>query len=318
MKKFLVKISFTLTILALIAYPLDLVISCQLKRNNSFEGELEVWNDIYNATNNYPIAIYGSSRAWIHVNSKIIEKELEKPTYNYGVNGYHFPMQYFRHQELLRFNNAPELIIITLDATSFQKLENLYNKVQFLPFVIYNNKMQDFVSNYNGFSYTDLNFPLCRYQGEDLVLLELIRDLVNPQSELRYQGFAGKDKKWTKDFIKAKNEFGTIEIVLDAGIIELFNKFISECKSKGIEVVMVYPPEYVDGQNFVSNRDQVINLYERLAARNSLKFLNYSKDQLSYEKKYFYNATHLNLMGANIFTDKLAKDLKKTEYFSDN
>jgi hypothetical protein len=70
MKKFFIKmIYFALPIIILI-YPLDYGMSFIYKQSNDYPGEYEVWNDIYNSNASCDIAIYGSSRAWVHIDPK--------------------------------------------------------------------------------------------------------------------------------------------------------------------------------------------------------------------------------------------------------
>lgn len=74
----------------------------------------------------------------------------------------------------------------------------------------------------------------------------------------------------------------------------------------------LFTPEYIEGQAFVAGRDEIITLYEEIAKKRDILFLNYSDDQICKQKKYFYNASHLNKNGAELFTNKLIKDLIKT------
>lgn len=76
---------------------------------------------------------------------------------------------------------------------------------------------------------------------------------------------------------------------------------------------MIYAPEYIDGQNFVTNREEAINYFRDISQKHKLTFLDYSQDSLSFNKKYFYNASHLNIGGAQLFTSKPAKDLQDTQ-----
>ena len=46
---------------------------------------------------------------------------------------------------------------------------------------------------------------------------------------------------------------------------------------------------------------RIINTYSPI--------LNYTYDPISYDTNFFYNATHLNKTGAELFTRKLAHDI---------
>ena len=58
------------------------------------------------------------------------------------------------------------------------------------------------------------------------------------------------------------------------------------------------------------NRDEIVERYKKTLKQYDLPLLDYSKDSISYQQKWFYNTTHLNDKGADEFTRKLAQDLQ--------
>lgn len=96
---------------------------------------------------------------------------------------------------------------------------------------------------------------------------------------------------------------------LDSATINLFEVFLKEAKKAGIRLVFVYTPEYIEGQKFVSNREEIFSYYNAFSKKYSIPFYDYSSDSLCYNKKYFYNSQHLNATGAAIFTKKLVRDI---------
>jgi hypothetical protein len=57
----------------------------------------------------------------------------------------------------------------------------------------------------------------------------------------------------------------------------------------------------------------IINIFKQLAVEFDLIFLDYSKYEICMDKNYFYNASHLNAHGADLFTRILANDLKNSD-----
>ncbi|SDK42070.1 hypothetical protein SAMN04487898_108126 [Pedobacter sp. ok626] len=100
------------------------------------------------------------------------------------------------------------------------------------------------------------------------------------------------------------------EVKIDTPSLILFERYLKECKANGINIVFVYTPEYIEGQLFVKNRKQIIDLYTNFSVKYKIPFYDYSKDTMSYQKKYFYNALHLNKTGAELFTTRLTQKLK--------
>jgi hypothetical protein len=309
MKKFTVKIIVLSLPLVILMFIADYYISEKVKNNHESPGEIEVWNDIYNGEIKANVAIYGSSRAWVHINPTILEDSLNTKAYNFGIDGHNFWLQYLRNKEYLKYNKPPKVIIVSVDVFSLAKRKDLYQFSQFLPYMLWNKDIKKFTSSYNGFSLEDYYLPLFRYYGSMRGSGSVIKPPSN-KSLYRNKGYRGMERKWNNDLAKAKLEKKHYSINIDANTVYLFNQFLLESKSSEITVILVYTPEYIDGQNFVKNREEIVKIYEDLSNKHNLLFLDYSDDILCKQKEYFYNASHLNKKGSEIFTRKLARDLK--------
>ena len=117
------------------------------------------------------------------------------------------------------------------------------------------------------------------------------------------------DREWNDDLNKAKEKMSSYEIKLDTPSIKLFERFVGECQQSGIELIMVYTPEYIEGQKFMKNRGDIIKMYSDFSTKYGIKFLDYSNDEICSNKDLFYNALHLNYKGANLFTRKMVSDI---------
>ena len=312
MKKFILKTLYFFLPAIPLSYVIDLVFSYSLSQSNAYPGEYEVWNDIYNSDANCDIAIHGSSRAWVHINPKILSDSLESEVYNFGIDAHNFWLQYLRHLEHVKNNKKPSTIILSVDVFTLPKRNDLYELDQFLPYMLWNSNIQEYTSSYIGYNKIDYYLPLIRYFGKSKALTLTIENIAKDKATNTYRqnGFLGQDCEWNSDFKKAKKERKSHKINTDSNSILLFEKFINECKANNIELILVYTPEYIDGQKFISNRDDIIQIYRNFSIKYSIEFYNYSDDSLCLNKKYFYNASHLNATGADIFTKKLANDLK--------
>lgn len=312
MRKFLVKLSLFLIPLVLISYGVDYFISVELKKSQSFaDSEYPVWNALFEGKINADIVIYGSSRAFRHVDPKIMADSLEVPVYNLGVNGHSFRTEYFRHYLLLKNCIKPKLIIQTLDVVTFEKASDLYNQDQFLPYMLNNKEIE--VHEYNGFTKLDYKIPMLRYFGKKEALLEVLKLILFKSSNhpVRTNGYAGQELTWTNDLSKARSDLGTMTIVSDPSIINLFEDYLEDCRKLKIPIVFVYTPEYIDGQKFITNRSDIFKIYKMLSEKYNIPFFDYSRDSISYHRELFYNTGHLNKTGAEIFTRKLIDDLRQ-------
>lgn len=162
MKKFLIKSFWFIFPILVSAYPLDLLISHNLRKTKDNFGDREVWKDIYEGKANCEIAIYGSSRAAVHINSKILENFLHKSAYNFGIGGQNFPLQYFEHNQILKQNIKPQIIILSLDSLTFVEKKSIFESNQFLPYLLFNEQFRKYFHKYNNFGISDFYLPLNR------------------------------------------------------------------------------------------------------------------------------------------------------------
>lgn len=299
--------------LVVLAYPVDYLISVNLKKSNWFAcGEYPVWNDIYSGQVNSKIVIYGSSKAWTGINPQVIEDSLGLSCYNLGIDGHNFRMEYLRHLEYLENNPQPEIILMSVDVLSLYTRVDLYNYEQFLPY-IYRKNVREYTSGYQGFTRFDYLLPLARYIGESeavTVAFENLLSLGNTSTE-RVKGFKANDYQWTDEFAKAKAMMDTYHVNLDPESIRLFDVFLADCQERGIDVVLVLTPDYIEGQEFIDNRAEVVQYYRDFSARYDIPFLDYSSDPICLEKGYFYNSSHMNKKGTEVFEKMFIADLKK-------
>lgn len=270
-----------------------------------------VWNDLVSGDINSEVLVYGTSRARAHINSKILEDTLNLSTYNLGIDGYTFDMEYCRHKLVFENNKKPSYIIQTLDYHMLSRIDNLYQYEQFFPY--FNNEtILSTIKDYKGLNWWDYNLPLVRYYGSKEQIFNAINVILRPSHNKgnRYKGFYNFNQSWTKEFENAKKSKNTIVQKLDKKSVILFEKYILETKKMKIPLIFVYTPEHIDGQHYVSNRKQIMSVYSYLSRKYNIPFIDYSTDSICFNREYFYNSEHLNLKGANLFSRKLASDLK--------
>ena len=178
--------------------------------------------------------------------------------------------------------------------------------------MLWNSNIQEYTSSYIGYSILDYYLPLVRYSGKTSASNLIKQNIVKGKgtNSYRQNGFLGMDREWNSDIEKAKTQLKSLRIKMDANCILLFDKFINECKANNIELILVYTPEYIDYQKVWENRDDVVKIYKDFSIKYAVQFLDYSNDSMCLDKTYFYNGSHLNSLGANVFSKKLASNIK--------
>ncbi|MGV8813802.1 MAG: hypothetical protein ACOH2D_06790 [Gelidibacter sp.] len=321
MFSFLKKILFFSLPILLISYPLDLYISDCLKTskiiNSELDGEFEVWNDIYDGNLKANMLITGSSRAWVNISPKILEDSLNTNVYNLGLNGHNFWLEYMRHLEYLKYNTKPKQIILAVDFGSLNKRDNLYRYEQFLPYMLWNKNIKHFTESYEGFRFYDYDIPLIRYIGKSRVIRKSLKSYSHNDINLpvRVQGYTARNLKWSSNINpnEIKERIRNANKKSDPASVKLFDAFLLECQQSDISVTLVYTPEYNGGQEFIKSRESSIKIFKSFAQKYHIPFLDYSQNSISYNKDNFYNVTHLNKTGSEIFSKLLAHDLLKIE-----
>lgn len=312
--RYLTRLFLFLLPVILLVYPLDCAFSyLLLQKKYKYSGELEVWNDLLSSRINSDVVIYGSSRAWTHFDPEILQEATGLDVYNLGLDAHDFWFQYARHKYLLRYNPKPAVILLSLDSFCLIRRKDFYNYTQVLPFMLWDRFLYDHTKRYIGFSTPEYFLPLLRYAGESTALASSMTVLIPGanKNKLRYRGYAGRDEYWNNDFENAKNEHGQMKMSIETESRELLFRFLEECKNDSIEVILVYSPVYIEGQQFITNRDEIMEFYENTAASFGVCFLDYSNSEICQKREYFYNSTHLNRTGAELFSHELAADLNK-------
>lgn len=310
---FVKKLTFLLFLVALSMYFLAFVVDSGLRKSRN--EHYATWNDLFNSKINAELLILGSSRAEFHISPKILDSTLHLNSYNLGLSAWHFDMQYARFKLFLAHNPKPKYIIHNVDVYGFSKRNDVVNREQFLPY-IHEPILQATTRGHKGeFDIYQQYIPLYKYKNQQALAWEGICNFVNLtalyDSTTKYKGYRGNDYTWNKDFELFKKRYPKgAKYSFNKEILKQFDEYLAFCEQQNIKVILLYAPEYYEVQPLYKNKNQMMEICENAAKRFHCYFLDYSKDTLCYQKKYFYNSQHLNKNGAEIFSKKLAVDVK--------
>ena len=315
MKKFVRQIVVFIVPIIIVASIGDILFSHILRNDKvHITGKYNVWNDIYCGNINADCLIYGSSRAYEHFDSYLIEKETGLSVYNLGMDAQNFYLQKLMHEEYIKFNKKPRYIIYSLDLGTLHRKNELIDKEQYYPFMFGNKNMQKYLSYYDGINVYDFYIPILRYIGSPKVLRDIAYDIFNPSIQnnpYRKKGYRGMDAEWNIESDKIRNKMQPYRLQIEKDDLNTFELFLRECSENKSKCIFVYSPHYIEGQQLVLNKDSILNIYHELSEKYNVPFFDYSKDSLSYNKKYFYNSSHLNIEASRLFTKILIEDLEK-------
>ena len=322
MKQFIYRLFYFVSIPLALALLCDIWLSNTLKKSKEFPCENEVWNDIYDSNIDADILVLGSSRAWVHIDPKVIKDSLGKTCYNLGEDGSNIFLQYLRLKEFCAYNPLPETVVWSVDMFSFKNSDNGYPTFRYYPYMLFNLDLYHSITEEGkiGTNATKFFVPFLRYFNSMSIMSVFSKRnnryvekfgkkfQLNSEGNFRENGYRGLDLVWDESFGHAKDvDRYSIEVDYDLFILTEF--ILDELLRNNVEVFLVYTPEYIDGQSVIENSDTIMSLFNQLADEKGICFLNYRSDDICYERDLFYNNQHLNLNGATLFTRDLVSDL---------
>jgi hypothetical protein len=293
------------------AFMIDKFLTENLKRYPV--GDAGIWNEIFAGRINSEIVVYGASRALGHFDTRIMEDGLGMSVYNLGIDGHNFWLQYLRHSILLKYNKKPKVIVLEISTNTLEKRKDLYASDQFLPYMLNQSEVEAAISSYEGYSYLDFHIPLFRYFGKVESLVQASIQLLSPSfyRPNRVKGYKGDDLAWNEGWEHTKLRAKPSKAVFDPKTCRLLDSFLEESKALGIKVVFVSTPMFIHAQRYTTNRSEIMAYFGAASKKYGVNYLDYSSDSISYESKFFYNPTHMNTKGSELFTRKFVVDLNR-------
>jgi len=301
MRKFIIKVLLLAAVCFASMFAVEHVITRNLRKLKSLM--FAVWNDIYSGTMRHNVIIVGNSRALAQYNPEVIDAVLGCDSYNMGIGGHRINRQIIRYDAYRRHNTKPKAIIQNIDFTTLG-LTVGFQKEHYFPYFD-DKELVDAVSEYEKFGFAEKHLPLARYMGQKYLILEGF-GINRPQAVLS-KGHAGRDWPWDgTELAKIK----TLHFATDQKSLRAFTNYLEKAVSEDIRVIFVYAPIYYGATEKFPDIADMYELYGEMARKYKIPVLDYMHDPLCYSTNYFYNAMHLNKTGADLFSAKLADDIK--------
>lgn len=306
MRRFLIKLGITAAVLLADMWALDLLITHNLRRSDA--RMFHTYNAIYSDTLRCDAVVMGSSRGQVQYDVRILDSIVDLNCYNLSVDGRCIDAEVVIYNTYRHHAPKPKLIIQNIDWGTLQ-MSNGYEREQYLPYLDKDNLYRQTHEN-EDFNWADRWLPLVRYAGYRNVILEglgLHAKLQRPNNI--YKGYIAVDAPWDGTTF---GQIDTLGFECNPEAVAIFDRYLAQCQREGIRVVMVYAPFYIGATHKMGPAvDSMFAFYRSFADRYSCDILNYTYDSICYDTLNFYNASHLNRRGAELFSTKLAHDLKE-------
>lgn len=306
MKRFLIKTIITIVALCATAFGLDILITNNLKHSDA--RMFNIYNAIYSDTLQCNAVVMGSSRGQVQYDVRILDSIVGLNSYSISVDGRCIDAEVVIYNAYRHHAPKPKVIIQNIDWGTLQ-MSNRYEREQYLPYLD-KDDLYLITKKNEGFNWADRWLPLVRYSGYHNVIFEglgLPAKMDYPENI--YKGYIAVDAQWDGSTFE---QIDTLGFDVSPEAVEIFDRYLAQCQSEGIQVVMVYAPFYIGATHKMGSAvDSMFSLYQSFADRYGCQILNYTYDSISYDTLNFYNASHLNRRGAEQFSIKLANDLKE-------
>lgn len=297
-----------LGILIAISIPFDYAFSNYLLHSKA--RKYVVWNDIIHDSVSADLLVLGSSRAWLQYDTHIVDSMLNVNSYNLGIDGGALNKQMLRYRIYEHYQKRKaKVILVNIDYHLSIGCTIGYEREQFFPYfhIEYAGKEMKEVEP---FSLGELYLPMYRYYKQGVY-----STILGSKGDPLYKGYRGQDRKWDgADFSK----INTYHFNRNENVEEAFDSFLCQLKKQNIKVVFVGAPIYIGLTNKVDNLPEFFETFQSYSNKYQIPILDYTYYYLSYDTAYFYNATHLNKTGAELFTTKLCHDLDSLGILNNN
>lgn len=265
----------------------------------------------YNSPENeYDVMYFGSSNAYCSFNPLVVWKKT-------GVKSYVFATQqqpvWATYHYMVDAMKTQELDLAVVDVLMFSKNDEYYDDgVNYtfcdnMPFS--KNKLELIKASVPDGKRFALACRLMKYHSRWNELKEVDfsykKDEMYDYSKGFYMLETSYDKAVAQDLSDVKDEAPLAEKNL-----KYLNKIIDLCKEKDVELMLVKTPS-----NATTEEKKYYNTVERIAKEKGVTFVDYNMhyDEINFDfKKDFYDDSHLNIYGAEKFTEYF---VKTTEYF---
>jgi hypothetical protein len=258
----------------------------------------------------YDVLYIGSSRAHVHYNPKITDSITGLSSYNFGVEGGNLLETNLWLQAYLAAHPKPKLILLDIPLFAFDIDQRpFFNHTIYFPY-LNNQVFYSTISQYKKIgSYKYIPF-LELMEVDDYNKFNALKGLAGKKSKhsegYSYNGFADNGTEiFSPTGYKAPVDTANTHLTQKGK--DLLKAIIDTCNKKGIQLVMVYSPQYNEG-HYTAHADFFRYLQE-ISARNKIPFYNYMEQPLSRDSSLFANAGHLNRKGAKIFSAAIANDI---------
>lgn len=246
------------------------------------------------------LLIMGSSRAYHHYVTTVLEQNLDMRSYNLGRDGAGVLYNYAIYKTICE-RRKPKMVIMDVNPEEFMAPNASYQLLyQLLPHYGKNKYINEVVLLRSPFEWLKVQSLLYRYNSQPFYIA------VN---NVQYSGI-DTSKGYLALYGKLKDKPETVATnvrEVDALLLHYFERFLEEAQRNNTRVVICISPVY---RQYRRATPSIEHTY-RICGKHKVPVLDFSREKLFLDHpEYFRDITHLNDTGAHIYTNKLLQFLQ--------
>lgn len=286
-------------------------------------------HELYTDDNDIEIVFSGSSLAFPHFNPAIIDKDMDTYSFNIGSSAQTYPGNYAMLQEMFTHHN-PKYVILTTEWINYiQTEESVVTYLSLIPYIKSPVTRFEYLLNsgkdgswrnrifwwtgYHVNSYSDMIGNI-RTKTQDSDYLNY-KYLSYESEEYRGRGYVYR-KITEQEPAYNPDTYGKINwshwdlANVNPNAVKMFEKIVSLCHKNNCELILINPPRPKIDLLSVDNYFEADAYINELALKNEVKYYNFNlaKPELfSVPDNYFYDHSHMNGLGATVFSHSFSK-----------
>lgn len=332
MRKTLLRFLFFLVLLKFVDILISAAFEWSLQTIRQADHDYGSFNRMYNGKINADIIFFGSSRTYLHINPEIIQHEMELTAWNLALDGTNVEQHKFTLEEYLLHNSLPEIIVFEADMTSLDENSLRFATEYFFPYINYSEHTRNLFAKtweekiyYQFFSSSSykqqIPVVISNYKSifsnlltDNLAFTNLSPDTVIKEDMGEYilvngaMLFKGQIPEELPDSLPLLSPQDTGSISKTR--LREFEELAQYSEEKGFILVLVSPP-WLSGSIENARHQTISNLYMQIDNKyNNTYYVDFTYDEhLSNDLSFWMNEDHLNISGANLFSEELSKCL---------
>lgn len=260
-------------------------------------------------THNINGIILGTSHSTHSLRPKILDKS-GITFYNYALNGASPEFNYNWYNRIYRpYNESPSYCLFGVDFFMFDKnwlWRSFEQDAEYFSYEVFFKEL--FLNNRSNKKDLIINrFPFLKYRSQIKSSLKLKHGDPSFNMSNYDRGYISYSTAFESTRFEPKLKFKVDKIQ-----IEYFKILVNQMISDNIKIFFIFPPEYgIDIAKY--NKMESLKIINEIANQYAIPILNYNTDLRSDINKdilLFSDWGHMNHRGAEIFSNKIANDLK--------